>query len=113
MSHGRAKYLGYVFQFGDWSIYHSGGTVRYDGMAEKLREFRIDVALLPINGRAAERRIPGNLFGNEAAELAKDLGAKLVIPCQVLGCGEKWHSRTPARATVFETQNDRYLLESG
>ena len=30
------------------------------------------------NGRAAERRIPGNLFGNEAALLAKDIGAKLV-----------------------------------
>lgn len=78
---GRAKYLGYVVQFGDWSIYHSGDTVRYEGMANKLREFRIDVALLPINGRAAERRIPGNLFGNEAAQLAKDMGAKLVIPC--------------------------------
>jgi L-ascorbate metabolism protein UlaG (beta-lactamase superfamily) len=115
---GRAKYLGYVLQFGGWSIYHSGDTVRYEGMAEKLRQFKIDVALLPINGRAAERRIPGNLFGNEAAQLAKDVGAKLVVPChfemfefntaspqifidecqrlnqpfKVLRCGEKWHS---------------------
>jgi L-ascorbate metabolism protein UlaG (beta-lactamase superfamily) len=78
---GRAKYLGYVLQFGGWSIYHSGDTIRYNGMAEKLQEFKIDVALLPINGRAAERRIPGNLFGNEAAQLAKDVGAKLVVPC--------------------------------
>jgi len=115
---GRAKYLGYVLQFGGWSIYHSGDTVRYDGMAEKLQEFKIDVALLPINGRAPERRIPGNLFGDEAAQLAKDAGAKLVIPChfemfefntaspqmfvdecqrlnqpfKVLRCGEKWSS---------------------
>lgn len=78
---GRAKYLGYVLQFGGWSIYHSGDTVRYQGMSEKLREFQVDVALLPINGRAPERRIPGNLFGREAARLAKDIGAKLVIPC--------------------------------
>jgi len=78
---GRARYLGYVLQFGGWSVYHSGDTVRYEGMAEKLRPFKIDVALLPINGRAPERRIPGNLFGREAAQLAKDIGAKLVIPC--------------------------------
>jgi L-ascorbate metabolism protein UlaG (beta-lactamase superfamily) len=78
---GRAKYLGYVLQFGGWTIYHSGDTVRYEGMSEKLRPFQIDVALLPINGRAPERRVPGNLFGREAAQLAKDIGAKLVIPC--------------------------------
>ena len=57
---GRAKYLGYILQFGDWTIYHSGDTVRYEGMSEKLQHFRVDVALLPINGRAAERRVPGN-----------------------------------------------------
>jgi L-ascorbate metabolism protein UlaG (beta-lactamase superfamily) len=120
---GRAKYLGYVLQFGGWSIYHSGDTVRYDGMAEKLQAFKIDVALLPINGRVAERRVPGNLFGNEAAQLAKDIGTKLVVPChfemfefntaspqkfidechrlkqpfKVLRCGEKWSSRNLAR----------------
>ncbi|HEX4804149.1 MAG TPA: MBL fold metallo-hydrolase, partial [Myxococcaceae bacterium] len=76
--HGRARYLGYVLQFGGWTVYHSGDTVRYEGMADKLRPFNIDVALLPINGRAAERRVPGNLFGREAAQLAKDGGAKLV-----------------------------------
>jgi len=115
---GRAKYLGYVLQFGGWTIYHSGDTVRYEGMSEKLRPFKIDVALLPINGRAVERRVPGNLFGREAAQLARDIEAKLVIPChfemfefntaspdefvdqcrklgqpfKVLRCGEQWHS---------------------
>ena len=78
---GHAKYLGYVLQFGDWTIYHSGDTVRYEGMSAKLLPFKIDVALLPINGRARERRVPGNLFGHEAARLAKDIEAKLVIPC--------------------------------
>jgi len=78
---GRAKFLGYVLQFGGWSLYHSGDTVRYDDMTEKLWPFSIDVALLPINGRAPERRVPGNLTGPEAAQLAHDIGAKLVIPC--------------------------------
>jgi L-ascorbate metabolism protein UlaG (beta-lactamase superfamily) len=115
--HDRAKYLGFVLQFGGWTVYHSGDTVRYEEMSEKLQPFRIDVALLPINGRAPERRVPGNLFGSEAAQLAKDIEAKLVIPChfdmfefntaspdefihecrklgqpfKVLRCGEQWH----------------------
>ena len=78
---GRVKALGYVLQFGDWSLYHSGDTLRYDCMAEKLRPFAVDVALLPINGRAPERRVAGNLSGPEAAQLAHDMGAKLAIPC--------------------------------
>ena len=116
--HNRAKYLGYILQFGGWSLYHSGDTVRYEGMSGKLLPFKIDVALLPINGRSPERRVPGNLFGREAAQLAKDIAAKLVIPChfnmfefntaspdefinecrklgqpfKVLRCGEQWHN---------------------
>jgi L-ascorbate metabolism protein UlaG (beta-lactamase superfamily) len=78
---GRVKALGYVLQFGDWSLYHSGDTLRYDGMAEKLRPLAVDVALLPINGRAPERRVAGNLSGPEAAQLAHDIGAKMTIPC--------------------------------
>jgi L-ascorbate metabolism protein UlaG (beta-lactamase superfamily) len=115
---GRARFLGYVLQFGGWTIYHSGDTVRYPGMAEKLKSFGIHIALLPINGRAAERRVPGNLFGAEAAQLAKDISAALVIPChfdmfefntasprefvaecsrlgqphKILQCGERWES---------------------
>jgi L-ascorbate metabolism protein UlaG (beta-lactamase superfamily) len=116
--HGRARFLGYVLQFGDWTVYHSGDTLRYPGMSEKLHPFGVDVALLPINGRASERRVAGNLSGPEAAKLAKDIDAKLIIPChfdmfefntaspdefirecqkldqpyRVLRCGEQWHS---------------------
>ena len=79
--HGNCHYLGYVFTFGRWRVYHSGDTVLYDGMVERLRLFNVDVALLPINGRAPERRVAGNLNGREAAWLAKEIGAKLVIPC--------------------------------
>jgi L-ascorbate metabolism protein UlaG (beta-lactamase superfamily) len=50
-------------------------------MAERLRRFKIDIALLPINGRAPERRVAGNLNDFEAAHLAHDIGAQLVIPC--------------------------------
>ena len=78
---GRHKFLGYVIEGGPWKIYHSGDTLRYDGMVEGLRRFEIDVALLPINGDRPERKVAGNLNGREAATLAKEIGARMVIPC--------------------------------
>jgi L-ascorbate metabolism protein UlaG (beta-lactamase superfamily) len=78
---GRCIYLGYVVQFGPWTIYHSGDTVLFDGLAAALQRWRIDVALLPINGRSPARRVAGNLRGREAATLARDIGARRVIPC--------------------------------
>jgi L-ascorbate metabolism protein UlaG (beta-lactamase superfamily) len=78
---GLHRYLGYVVQAGPWTIYHSGDTVRYPDMVERLRAWPIDVALLPINGRLPERRVAGNLWGREAAQLAHDIGARCVIPC--------------------------------
>ena len=78
---GRHRFLGFVARCGPWTIYHSGDTVRYAGMAETLRPFAVDVALLPINGRAPERRVAGNLDGREAADLARAIGAGVVIPC--------------------------------
>lgn len=78
---GHHRYLGYVVAFGPWTLYHSGDTVRYDGQAERLRAWTVDVALLPINGRAPDRGVAGNLDGPEAAHLARDAGARLAIPC--------------------------------
>ena len=78
---GRCRFLGYIVRCGPWTVYHSGDTVLYPGMAERLREFRIDVALLPVNGTRPERRVAGNLDGREAAQLAHDAGARLAIPC--------------------------------
>ena len=78
---GQHQYVGYVAQLGPWTIYHSGDTILYDGMQEILQHWTIDVALLPINGRRPERRVAGNLWGREAARLAKAIGAHTVIPC--------------------------------
>ncbi len=81
--HGRCKFLGYVVRFGDppITVYHSGDCVPYDGQVELLAPFRIDIAMLPINGRRPERRVSGNFWGREAAELAHAIGARLVVPC--------------------------------
>jgi L-ascorbate metabolism protein UlaG (beta-lactamase superfamily) len=80
-ANGRHKYLGYVVEFEGWTVYHSGDTLLYDGMVDWLRRQPIDVALLPINGRVPERRVAGNLNGRQAATLASEIGARLVIPC--------------------------------
>ena len=73
--HGNAKCLGYVFTLGSFRVYHSGDTVVYDGLVERLKPFNLDLAILPINGKV------GNMSGCDAARLAHDIGAKLAIPC--------------------------------
>ena len=115
---GRCRFLGYILQFEKWTIYHSGDTVLHPTLVEFLKPFRIDVALLPINGRSSERGVPGNLNAHEAAWLGREIGARLVIPChydmftfntapvddfvaaatamgqsyQVVRCAERWES---------------------
>ena len=78
---GRSRHLGYVVRFGAFGLYHAGDCVPYGGQAERLRPHALDLALLPINGRAPERRVPGNFTGPEAARLAHEIGSRLVIPC--------------------------------
>jgi len=76
---GRMLHLGYVVRAGAFTLYHAGDTIPYEGMAERIGD-GIDVALLPINGRAPERRVAGNLNGEEAAALAHEIGAGLAVP---------------------------------
>ena len=80
-AHGRHKFIGLIIQAGPWTIYHSGDTVLYDGLVDRLRGRQVDLALLPINGRDPARGVAGNLSGPEAVELARHIGAGLVIPC--------------------------------
>ena len=75
------EFAGFVVTVGPHRIYHSGDTVLYPDMEDRLRPFRITLALLPINGRAPERRVSGNLDGLEAARLAHAIGAQCVVPC--------------------------------
>ncbi len=77
---GECRYMGYVVQFGDYSIYHSGDTLLFEGLQEILKPFQVDIAFLPINGNKPERKVAGNLNPEEAAKLGKEIGAKLVIP---------------------------------
>jgi len=75
------EFAGFMVRVGRFTLYHSGDTVHYDGMEDRLRPFGIDLAFLPINGAAPERRVSGNLNGSEAARLAHAIGARCVVPC--------------------------------
>jgi L-ascorbate metabolism protein UlaG (beta-lactamase superfamily) len=78
---GRMLHLGYVVRCGPYAIYHAGDTIPYEDQVSRVRGVgEIEVALLPINGRRPERRVAGNLWGDEAAALAHAVGARLAVP---------------------------------
>lgn len=77
---GNLRYLGFIIRVGGWCLYHSGDTLVYPGLEDRLKQEKVDVAFLPINGNRPERRVAGNMNGSEAALLASGAGVKLVIP---------------------------------
>lgn len=83
LSGGLVRFLGFVVDLGGVRIYHAGDTIHFDGMEDTLAPLGIDVALLPINGRDAEREgrgIVGNLDHREAAWLGSRIDAGLLVP---------------------------------
>jgi L-ascorbate metabolism protein UlaG (beta-lactamase superfamily) len=80
-ANGNCKYMGYIIEFGENAIYHSGDTIWYDEMVELLNPFAVNVAILPINGNDPARKVAGNLDFREAAQLGKAIHAGYVIPC--------------------------------
>jgi L-ascorbate metabolism protein UlaG (beta-lactamase superfamily) len=99
---GRHLYLGYIIETCGIRIYHSGDTLLYPGMEDILRPFRVDLALLPINGNRPERRVAGNLDAGEAVWLASAIGAGLTIPCHY-----DMFAFNTADVRVFEREAER------
>jgi L-ascorbate metabolism protein UlaG (beta-lactamase superfamily) len=79
--HGDHRFFGFLVQCGSRTIYHSGDCILYDGLIERLKPWKIDLALLPINGRDPARGVAGNFSAEEAAQLGREIRAELVIPC--------------------------------
>ena len=81
---GMVRYLGYVVDIGGVRVYHAGDCIPYAGQVERLQALAPHVALLPINGRdffrETEQNIVGNLDFREAARLASDIGATVLVP---------------------------------
>jgi L-ascorbate 6-phosphate lactonase len=76
-------YLGYVLRINGVTLYHAGDCTMYEGLIERLKSHKPDIVLLPINGhdwKRAHQNIIGNMTYREAADLAVEVGADLVIP---------------------------------
>lgn len=79
---GRPRFVGYVLG-GERGIYHAGDTILTDELVAALEPLGIEVALLPINGRDAEREargIIGNMDAAEAVSLSLRIGARSLVP---------------------------------
>jgi L-ascorbate 6-phosphate lactonase len=76
-------FLSYVFEIDGLTFYHSGDTIRYDGLANRLRPFHPNIVFLPINGTDERRerlKVPPNMNADDAVTLAKEIEAHLLIP---------------------------------
>jgi len=74
---GQDIFLGYVLKLGGRVVYHPGDCVPFDGQDEWLRPHKIDLGLMPVNGRDDNRRsngVPGNFHLEEAVDLCKCSG---------------------------------------
>jgi L-ascorbate metabolism protein UlaG (beta-lactamase superfamily) len=79
---GRPRFVGYVLGSSS-RMYHAGDTIVTDDLRDALVELDVDVALLPINGRDAEREargIVGNMDAAEAVDLALWVEASVLVP---------------------------------
>ncbi len=79
------RFTGYVAEVGGGLYYHAGDTVACAELLAALLPYagRLDLAMLPINGRDYFRRaanIVGNFTFREAAELALRLDPGLTVP---------------------------------
>jgi len=80
--HGQNVFLGFVLDFDGFRIYHSGDCAPYAGQRELLRSLEVDLALLPVNGRDADRNgngVPGNFTLDEALDLCRAAGIPRLV----------------------------------
>jgi L-ascorbate metabolism protein UlaG (beta-lactamase superfamily) len=79
---GYSRWMGFLIELNGVTLYHSGDTIVFPELLDALKGWSIDLALLPINGRDFFRErgnIVGNLWPREAAELATELKARVLI----------------------------------
>ena len=77
------RWVGYVVELGGVRLYHAGDTLAHPRITRAVAALRPDIALLPINGRSAEREqrnVVGNMSPDQAARVARDLSVALAIP---------------------------------
>ena len=80
---GNHEFLGFLLDMPGAKLYHSGDTIEWESMTEEIKPLQADIMCLPINGsdwKRKKRNIIGNLDAREAADIADECGADLVIP---------------------------------
>lgn len=79
---GRHEWLGYVMELGGVRLYHSGDCIPFDGLESAVQAAAPHIALLPVNGRDAERSgngVPGNFTLDEAVSLCRTCGIPAMV----------------------------------
>jgi len=77
------RFVGYVLEAEGVAIYHAGDTIADGRVIAGLEGVKVDVALLPVNGRdyfREQRGLSGNLDARDAVELAAHCGASILVP---------------------------------
>ena len=77
------RFVGFVLELDGVAFYHAGDTIVTDAVRDGLAGLRVDVALLPVNGRTyfrEQQELVGNMGFRDAVALAAELGAETLVP---------------------------------
>ncbi len=120
---GRYPHLSYVIEGHGCTVFHAGDACIYDGLVAKLKRWRFDLMLLPINGRDAPRYRSGcigNMTYQEAADLAGTLAPGLVVPAHFdmfagnpgdpAAFADYVRAKYPAQAVAVPRHGERTLI---
>lgn len=80
---GLYPFMGFIIEGNNFSLYHAGDCCSYEGLQTRLLRWKLDLAILPINGRDAVRyrtHCLGNFTYQEAADLAGAIQPGTTIP---------------------------------
>jgi L-ascorbate metabolism protein UlaG (beta-lactamase superfamily) len=80
---GHARWMGFIIESDGVTLYHAGDTILVPEVLAAIEPYRIDLALLPINGRdyfREQNEITGNFTTREVAELCARLHPRVLIP---------------------------------
>ncbi len=82
-SAGELRFMGYLMEWPDCTIYHAGDTIPHSEIFLALAGVAIDYAFLPVNERnyfRNEAGIVGNMSIREAFMMAERTGADVLVP---------------------------------
>lgn len=80
---GYARWMGFLIEWNGVSLYHAGDTIIVPELLDALKGKRIDVGILPLNGRdffrETEENLTGNMLPHEGVLLAQRLEIGVII----------------------------------